>query len=64
MSEEDRLSLVMERRYARHTGEEDIKTARETTERDTESSLERFEELLDGMSPEEASAVLDAIGGQ
>jgi len=62
MDDEERMEKVIERRNARRDdNEEDLKLDREVTERDTDSSKSRFEQLIEEMSPEEAADIMDEL---
>jgi len=62
MDDEERMEEIIERRNARRdNNEEDLKLDREVTERDTDSSKSRFEQLIEEMSPEEAADIMDEL---
>lgn len=62
MDEDQRVDKIIERRNKRRdSDEESMKLDREVTERDTDSTGSRFEELVENMSPEQAAEIMDEI---
>lgn len=63
MTEEERQKKIIERRNKRRDhDEESLKLDRDVTERGNEWSAERFEEMIDNMSPEQASSIMETLG--